>query len=83
MSKQRSSSPWHEQATKWADLEYVQILHLAATNLECEVESALTSLLEAGVVPEYEVVKARVAPADPRPARVHHTPRSHSLRRTP
>lgn len=56
-----------DHATKWADLEYVQILHLAATTLECEVESALTSLLEAGVVPEYEVVKARVAPRAPIP----------------
>ena len=46
----------------WADLEYVRILHLAATTLECVVEAALGSLLEAGEVPVYDLVKARVAP---------------------
>ncbi len=56
-----------DQAAPWADLEYVQILRLAATHLECDVESALAALLEAGVVPAYEVVKTRVAPRAPIP----------------
>jgi hypothetical protein len=52
---------------KWADLEYVRILHLAATTLQCEVEAALAALLETGEVPEYDAVKARVVPAEPLP----------------
>ena len=47
---------------KWADLEYVRSLHLAATTMECEVEAVLSALLEAGKVPEHDVVKARVMP---------------------
>ena len=47
---------------RWADLEYVRILHLAATTLECEVGAVLEALLEADEIPHYEVVKARVAP---------------------
>jgi hypothetical protein len=54
-----------ERSQSWADLEYVRILHLAATTLESAVESALSTLLEEGVVPLYEVVKARVAPTPP------------------
>ena len=62
------------RSEKWADLEYVRILHLAATTMQCKVEAALDELLEAGEVPEYEIVKARVHPAVPQPApaiRVH------------
>jgi transposase len=51
-----------ERSQRWADLEYVRILHLAATTLQCEVEAALLALLEAGDVPEYEAVQAKVAP---------------------
>jgi hypothetical protein len=47
---------------KWADLEYVRVLHLAATTLECVVEAVLSEMLARGEVPEYEVVKARVSP---------------------
>jgi transposase len=57
-----------ERSQKWADLEYVRILHLAATTMQCEVEATLSGLLEAGQVPEYEVVKAQVRPAAPLPA---------------
>lgn len=57
-----------ERSQKWADLEYVRILHLAATTMECRVESALSALLEAGEVPEYDRVQARVRPAAPLPA---------------
>ncbi len=51
-----------EGSDKWADLEYVRILHLAATTLECVVEATLSQMLEAGEVPVYEAVKARVSP---------------------
>jgi transposase len=54
-----------ERSERWADLEYVRILHLAATTMECAVEAALSTLLDVGEVPEYEVVKARVQPAVP------------------
>ena len=54
-----------ERSERWADLEYVRILHLAATTMECEVEAALAASLDAGAVPEYELVKSRVKPAAP------------------
>jgi transposase len=47
-----------------ADLEYIRILHLAATTLEAEVEVALQSLLDAGEVPSFDAVRDRVAPRD-------------------
>ena len=50
-----------ESSTKWADLEYVRILHLAATMLESRVEQALTELLTQGELPEYDAVKALAA----------------------
>jgi hypothetical protein len=54
-----------ERSEKWGDLEYVRVLHLAATTLQCEVEAALSALLDAGVVPDYDTVKARVFPGEP------------------
>jgi len=60
------------RSPKWADLEYVRILHLAATTMQCEVEAALTALLDTGELPAYESVKARVAPSEPQiPPTVH------------
>ena len=56
-----------ERSQKWADLEYVRILHLAATTMECEVDAALGALLQAGEVPEFELVKARVKPTVAQP----------------
>ena len=43
-----------------ADLEYIRILHLAATTMQCEVEAVLGALLEEGRVPEHAEVAARV-----------------------
>ncbi len=43
-----------------ADLEYLRILHLAASTLESEVEAALALLLEAGQGISLERVKALV-----------------------
>lgn len=67
LSFRRAYDVLAERSEKWADLEYVRILHLAATTMQCRVEAALASLLEAGAVPEYELVKARVQPAEPLP----------------
>jgi hypothetical protein len=72
LSFRRAYDVLAERSEKWADLEYVRILHLAAMTMECEVEAALSALLEAGEVPEYERVKARVAPSSPLPVpKVH------------
>lgn len=45
-----------------ADVEYVRILHLAASTLEAEVEQALSLLLEAGERFDYVAVKALARP---------------------
>jgi hypothetical protein len=45
-----------------ADIEYLRVLHLAASTMEHDVEVALTALLDVGVLPKADVVKARVAP---------------------
>ena len=53
-----------ERLDAWkADIEYLRILHLAASTLESEVEGALVRLLEAGECPETDAVKRVVAPA--------------------
>ena len=49
-----------------ADVEYVRILHLAATTMESTVDSALALLLEAGGPSEYGAVKELASPAPPR-----------------
>ena len=54
-----------ERSERWADLEYIRILHLAATTMQCEVESALGAVLKAGEVPEYDDVKARIGAWQP------------------
>ena len=48
-----------------ADVDYVRILHLAATTMECEVERALRRLLESRVRFDYAVVRQLSAPASP------------------
>ena len=49
-----------------ADVEYVRILHLAATTMESTVDSALSLLLEAGKPFDYATVKELANPAPPR-----------------
>lgn len=53
-----------ERSRKWADLEYLRILHLAATTLESRVEAALEKLLSENLVPEYELVRSIAAPIE-------------------
>jgi len=50
------------RSSKWADLEYLRILHMAATTMESSVEAALARLLAAGEVPEYDAVRSIVEP---------------------
>jgi hypothetical protein len=49
-------------ATRRADLEYLRVLHLAASTLESEVEASLARLLAAGTLTSAEQVKREVTP---------------------
>jgi hypothetical protein len=53
------------QAVRNAEVEYVRILHLAASTMETDVAQALARLLAAGTVPTAEQVRALVAPEGP------------------
>jgi len=53
-----------DSSSKWADLEYLRILHLAATTQESQVETALGQLLQKGKVPEYDVVRSLANPVE-------------------
>ena len=48
-----------------ADVEYVRILHLAATTMESKVDRALRRLLESGLSFDYAMVRRLSAPAPP------------------
>ena len=48
-----------------ADVEYVRILHLAATTMEATVDSALSLLLEAGEPFDYGAVRDLAEPRPP------------------
>ena len=48
-----------------ADVEYVRILHLAATTMEATVDSALSLLLEAGQPFDYAEVRELAEPRPP------------------
>jgi transposase len=52
-------------STRKADIEYLRILHLAASTMECEVAAALDLVLEDGAVPEADRVKKLVATEQP------------------
>jgi hypothetical protein len=45
-----------------ADIDYVRVLHLAASTMQADVEDALATLLEQGRRPDYAAVKALAAP---------------------
>ncbi len=53
-----------DTSSKWADLEYLRILQLAAATLESRVEAALGKLLQEGKLPEYEIVRAMADPVE-------------------
>ncbi|MBK7864191.1 MAG: hypothetical protein IPJ65_37465 [Archangiaceae bacterium] len=46
------------------DLEYLRILHLAASTMECEVEAVLSRLLAGGELTGADQVKAAVMPSE-------------------
>jgi len=48
-----------------ADVEYVRVLHLAASTSEHAVEQALSALIERGEAFDYAAVKALAQPAEP------------------
>jgi hypothetical protein len=48
-----------------ADREYVRVLHLAASQSETEVETALTLVLEQRLVPTFDAVRELVRPPGP------------------
>jgi len=55
-----------EALSGWdVDVNYLRILHLAASTLEAEVEVALELLLEQGQVPDIDRVKVLVSPSTP------------------
>jgi hypothetical protein len=54
-----------------ADVEYVRILHLAASTMECDVVAALAVLLEQGSAFDYHAVKSLAAPEKPTVPVVH------------
>ncbi len=53
------------RAERVADLEYLRILHLAASTMESEVETALELLLGEGEVPLYERVRSLLGQSKP------------------
>jgi hypothetical protein len=54
-----------------ADVEYVRILHLAASTMESLVESALATLIESGARLDYDAVRAIASPEKPKVPVVH------------
>lgn len=48
-----------------ADVEYVRVLHLAATTMESHVDSALAEILDRGAPFDYAAVKAAITPERP------------------
>ncbi|MCP3957516.1 MAG: hypothetical protein GY719_06655 [bacterium] len=62
----RSYDRLHEgRVERAADLEYLRILHLAASTMESEVETALELLLGEGEVPLYERVRSLLGQSRP------------------
>ena len=59
----------YEALSHWrgerADVEYVRILHLAATSMESEVDRALSFLLESGEAFDYRKVRELTEPVTP------------------
>ena len=52
----------HLDSQRKADINYLRILHLAASTMEIEVETALELILEEKLVPRIETVKELVSP---------------------
>ena len=65
MNFHRAYDALREWRGERADVEYVRILHLAATTMEATVDSALSLLLEAGEPFDYGVVRDLAEPRPP------------------
>ncbi len=50
----------HHDTERKADIAYLRLLHLAASTMECEVETAITLLLESNQIPHLARVRALV-----------------------
>jgi hypothetical protein len=61
----RAYDALHYHRGERADVEYVRVLHLAASTMEAEVERALTALLAEEEPFDYAAVRDRVTPARP------------------
>jgi hypothetical protein len=64
MTFRRAYDAMAEQPGVRADIEYVRILHLAASTMESTVEAALAALLDRGEAFDYARVKAIAKPED-------------------
>jgi len=63
LSFRRAYDALTERGDAWkADIEYLRILHLAASTMESAVEQVLVQLLDAGECPGADVIKRLVAP---------------------
>lgn len=59
----RTHDALHEVQSEWqADMEYLQILQLAARTIEAAVDATLVACLERGEVPRFAKVEERVCP---------------------
>jgi len=52
-------------ATERADVEYLRLLHLAASTMEGPVELAIAAVLDDGATPTFDIVRDAVCPARP------------------
>jgi hypothetical protein len=67
----RAYDALHDARGERADVEYVRILHLAASTMQARVEQILEHLLERGDRPDFAAVKALAAPDKPTIPEVH------------
>lgn len=61
----RAYDALHGSRGERAEVEYVRILHLAASTMQSTVEAALVGLLEAGEAFDYAAVRALASPEQP------------------
>jgi hypothetical protein len=61
----RAYDALHGSGSDRADVEYVRILHLAASTSQDDVERALQAALEAGETPRFDLIRGRVSPEKP------------------
>jgi hypothetical protein len=70
----RAYDALHDARGERADVEYVRILHLAASTMQARVEDVLEQLLGRGERPDFAAVRALAAPDKPTVPQVHIPP---------